>query len=975
MHIKQPLPIIYYVISLAALLYCFGPSPARALDLSEIQERQEPVSESAALPQPLQEVSQMGPDNVEAEENAENALQDEGNELSEEEERIIAEFLGDQEEYDLVLRLERGRVIVSEAMIGIQKGLDNYIPMLDLARIVGFEAEPDFAQGTVSGFFIREDNTYTLDVPAGTYSVKGETYELPPGSVVVRDSGYGLGEFFIKPDVLNEIWPLQLDFDFSNLVLEINTEQKLPYELAQEREARRAALLSGSDEDIDASKYPKVGNDYKLISKPFVSINNFTTYRIRDGGNELRDRLTLRGENDLLYANADYNLVVGSDKNKRFDPLSARLKLTRRSYGDETMPLGLREVEGGDVRYRPSELIGNNNGGRGVTFSSEPNEKLKNFDTITITGTGEPGWEVEVFRRNELLAFGQVDSRGEYVFENIPLFYGNNKIEVVLYGPEGQIERRVEEYRISNQLLAPGETTYQGAIIDENEDLIPLRDTNADKPSGFSLNSEVRRGITQRVTGFATLNHAPTEAGSQTYLSAGADVSLPNGIGQVEGYVSGEGGVALDTRYATEYAGVRLNLQQSLFNDFESEEANFGDEAKISETEIRANRSFLTDIGNFNLSGRFEHIIRKDSPSDTIFNLSQSYSRKNVRLSNRIRTKFSDWEQDRTEGNLLLNYRFLPNWNARSTLLYDIYPEYQERSFLGEIRYDDRDKLTAAANIEHNILAENTAYGVEAAYDFERVRAGLSVTHREERGTDIRLRTSTSLAPVGVDDEYIAKSENLTRRTLLKTRLYIDNDLNGEFSEGDEPLEGVRVRINGRSTDPSNEEGIINMYNAGREGYVVVTLDRESLDNPFLVSEKEGYRTLLRQATEPFIDIPIVESGGVDGTAAFPDGRPVPGMRVQLVNQAGEVVKETPTASDGFFSFEFVKPGQYTLRADPEQKLRVRDKTVEVAQNNLFAYGINMNILPPPELTPQKRKLFQSVVGKLKNIQDVFQNI
>jgi len=973
----MPKPHVYrHIIALAVFLsaVCTGAaSPAYALTL-DMPEQNEQTGQEILPPTDSQRQS-AAPEPVAAD-NTPEAQQNiaEEERLSSEEEAVIAEFSEDEEAYDLLLRVKKGQNIISEAMIGLQKGYDNYVPMLDLARIVQFAAEPDFSAGTVSGFFIEQDNTYRLNVSEGSYSVRGETFSLPPDSVIVRDAGYGLGEFYVKPEVLNEIWPLELELNFSSLTLIIETDQKLPYELAQEREERRKELFRGEAEEIDTENYPYVGNEYQMFSKPFLDLTNTLTVRQRNNGNNITDRFSLRGQNDFLKTAADYNLTVRSDEKNRLDPVNARLRLTRKTYGDDTMPLGLRKVEAGDVRYIPSDLIGNNLSGRGIAFSTDPNERLQNFDTVTITGTGEPGWEVEIFRRNELLAFGQIDERGEYVFNDIPLLYGNNRIEVLLYGPQGQVEKRVENYRISNQLVTPGETRFNGAVLDNKKDLIPLQDGTAEEGTGLSYNAEVRRGISENVTGFTSFTHAPTEDGNKTYGSVGADVSFDKGIGKIEGYIEGGGGTALDTRYATEYAGVRLNLRQSLYNNFESEEADFGEDAKTSETEISANKSFRTGVGNFNLSGRGEHTIR-DSYDETTLNLGQSYSNRGFRVNNRLRTRWRDGEKDRTNGILSLDYRFLDNWDLHSNLIYDLYPEVQERRYYAEVRYDDYDKFSASVDVDHDLLTKQTTYGAEASYDFEKLRASIGVDHKEDRGTDVKLRTSTTLAPVGENGEYVASRQNVGRRALLKARVFLDKNLDGEFGPEDEPLEGVKVKINGRNTDPSNEEGMIVTYNAGREGYAVVVLDRSSLENPFFITEKEGYRTLLRDGTMPFIDIPVVESGGVDGMASFPDGKPVPGMRVQLVSQGGEVVKETPTASDGFFSFEFVKPGQYTLRVDPEQKLRVRDKTIEVAQNNLFAYGINMNILPPPELTPRKRKLFKSVVGKLKDIQNVFQNI
>ena len=45
---------------------------------------------------------------------------------------------------------------------------------------------------------------------------------------------------------------------------------------------------------------------------------------------------------------------------------------------------------------------------------------------------------------------------------------------------------------------------------------------------------------------------------------------------------------------------------------------------------------------------------------------------------------------------------------------------------------------------------------------------------------------------------------------------------------------------------------------------------------------------------------------------------------MQLLDTNGELVKEVETAYDGFFLFDFVTPGRYTLRVDPDQMARLQ---------------------------------------------------
>ena len=93
-------------------------------------------------------------------------------------------------------------------------------------------------------------------------------------------------------------------------------------------------------------------------------------------------------------------------------------------------------------------------------------------------------------------------------------------------------------------------------------------------------------------------------------------------------------------------------------------------------------------------------------------------------------------------------------------------------------------------------------------------------------------------------------------------------------------------------------------------------------------------------------------TGSIDGTIRFADGRSVPGMIIQLVDKHGQLVAESPTLSDGFYSFEFVKPGRYIVQVHASHRVFVPPRTVTVASDDLFAYGVDLQILEQAKEAP-----------------------
>ena len=77
----------------------------------------------------------------------------------------------------------------------------------------------------------------------------------------------------------------------------------------------------------------------------------------------------------------------------------------------------------------------------------------------------------------------------------------------------------------------------------------------------------------------------------------------------------------------------------------------------------------------------------------------------------------------------------------------------------------------------------------------------------------------------------------------------------------------ANVVIDGKKSNKSNADGIYAEYETLREGWAPVFVNQETLANPFLAQVEPGYYTLLRAGSPQTIDIPLIETGSIDGTA------------------------------------------------------------------------------------------------------------
>ncbi len=871
--------------------------------------------------------------------------------------------------YELVLQVGRNGEALSNSILGLQKGFTGYyLPAGELAALIGIKVNIDLETGRAEGWYIKEGNTYTIDTKSGTYSLKGEVFELPAQDFIVKNYGAGFGDIYISVETLNKIWPLELEIDFSKLRLLILSPRKLPYELKRDREKKRNKRLSrDNNNNIDTTGFHIVNNPYKMYTPPVVDIRSVA------GWDNTEKRVTLNnnlsGKNDLLGFSADYNLNLDYENSDIIWPDVLRMSLTKRAFGEETMPLGVRELRIGDVGARTSDLINGSNAGRGVSISSRPLHRKGTFDEITVEGVSAPGWEVELYRGGELLDFTLVNEAGQYKFDDVTLLTGENIIRTVLYGPEGQIEERIEKHSVGGSALPSWKIEYEATVVDTKNNFIEFDDvgnrSRGTDEGGLAYSGSMRLGVNRWMSLFATGAQSRIFTGEKKYATVGADLTLGRIRANVEAYREVGGGKAIDTRVATRLKGWRVNLKTQFLNDFESDRAGFGDRAKTFDASANLSKRFTTKLGTMGLTVSGSHKKRKGGTSTSRVRLSKFLSINKQRYGNSLSANYTDHALSAVDGQANASFRLSRKLRSRMILSYKVRPSFYFNSGSLDIDYKHSKKLRGSVGLGQTLQTSNTTANTNISYDFGKFLGSVSSNWSQNGGVSVLLRASTSLAPFGEDGSYIMSSRSLKNQNALNSHVYLDRNLNNLYDSGDDPLEDVMLLFNGREAEKtSTETGFYRKIQGINGDYAALTLDDKSVNNPFHASSRPGFNVLLRPGVTQDINFPLVETGVIDGTAYFDDGRPVPGLRLQLVNGEGDIVKETLTSFDGFYTFEFVRPGGYVIRSDPARNLNMPPRLTTVSPDALFAYGVNVKLLEKGGLAPSAIDIDKNMVEK-----------
>ena len=76
----------------------------------------------------------------------------------------LADLQNDDEIYDLILGVQRKSDILSNTMLSLQKGLQYYIPIGELARTLNLPTTVDLQNQRVSGYVLKLENTDQSDL-------------------------------------------------------------------------------------------------------------------------------------------------------------------------------------------------------------------------------------------------------------------------------------------------------------------------------------------------------------------------------------------------------------------------------------------------------------------------------------------------------------------------------------------------------------------------------------------------------------------------------------------------------------------------------------------------------------------------------------------------------------------------------------------------------------------------------------------
>ena len=278
-----------------------------------------------------------------------------------------------------------------------------------------------------TGWAFSESRTLVIDREANTEQIANKTTNLGPIDVFDTPEGW-----CVSTSKLAQWLGVGLEADQANALLVVKADSKLPVELQMERRARASKVQNISS--FDLRSLPQAKAPFGRLQLPAVdAVVSLGGLRQKGlGGNRVNASYEIFASGEV--GPIAYNARLSS--NRGGSPESLRLQAYRTDPEGQLLgPLKATQVAAGDVSGISTPLVSQSSAGRGAFISNRPIERRDAFDRTDFRGSLPVGWDAELYRNGQLLSFAGDRADGRYEFLDVPLLYGQNRFEVVLYVP------------------------------------------------------------------------------------------------------------------------------------------------------------------------------------------------------------------------------------------------------------------------------------------------------------------------------------------------------------------------------------------------------------------------------------------------------------------------------------------------------------------------------------------------------------
>ena len=795
-------------------------------------------------------------------------------------------YARDQQFEEIVVEFEIKQLLRQD--IFVQYSDDGiYLPLLEILRLLDVYVETDFQRLRFSGHFLSKDDGFEIDFRRLEANAGENHVELSPSDFVV-----GPEEVYLAIKPLNRIFDLDLQFDFSNLLVRMSLNEEFPSYKKLKRRRAHENLTRQTVSQRDVRRLPRRAPyfgagvlDWALSASPV------------GGGGEYFDfalgSMVMRGD---LKVSASGNMAEGFDT----DNLSYRWHY----YNEDGRVFS--QLDAGHVFTTGvfSQQL------EGVTVTNRPQIPRKFYQTVQLSDYVGEGWEVELYVNNRLSDFVYTDADGRYDF-SVDIFYGTSEILLKMYGPNGEIRSERQYVDVPYNLVPKNSLEYTVAAgVAENGREESRQVTQAS--AFYGVSNRLTLGVSADVPVEQTDDVSTTVAGEATCRVFG---NLNGNVSVAPGYASG---------FSLEYGHPSF---LNAFVDFTKYTPGSHLNRLDQEYEIQFSFSSPLKIGQHRFPVRYSLSVNKFPQFNSInmnYGINASLLGVTLNYLGRARIlKYTDRSIRDISSEIFASPLLLRRFRPQLRMTYD-HSSNSIETYGVQINQRLFRNGQFSVSFERNEMTK--ANQIKATF---RLFSGFAdFTTRATSTAGYTSVAQVQRGSVRYDHEggrLLFDRRNGVGSGAAVVRPFLDGNYNGVLDEDEELLTGLRAKFRGGRQRLAG--GQVYYYDGLRayDSYLI-QIDEYSLDNPLLKPTHENYEVICNPNVVTAIEVPLVIGSEVNGHVrrqmeGITTG--LGGAKIMLLNLANESVLELTSFSNGEFFYLGLVPGSYRAYIDPEQLNRL----------------------------------------------------
>ncbi|EWS98027.1 hypothetical protein BG00_10850 [Pseudoalteromonas sp. SCSIO_11900] len=813
-------------------------------------------------------------------------------------------------------------------VIAIKSPESAWIDLSSLVEQLDFAIEVNNEVKQAEGWFINKSNHFKLDLTSLTVKVKNDILSIKSGDYYLDN-----GDVFISTEQLNNWFDIGIQLDFGALRLNLNPRNTLPIEQKMKREERKFYKNSASSNPT----LPWKASPYKAFSTPVADLQLSLT------ASNSRNNLTysLLGSQDLAHLSAEYYLA-GQSQDLLGD---SRLSFSRQF--NDVSSFSVSNFEFGDILPVRSAGGPSSSYARGIKINNKPLYKEVNGNLITLSGAITAGWDVELYRNNILIEQQLSLSDGLYYFEDVSLLFGSNTFELIFYGPQGQVERKVEEFIIDGNSLKGSEAYYELSLTQQGEKLL---ENNKNNESGWLFSGRYEQGISDYVsiyTGGTSLFNTRDGNDELNSYTLGSNLSLLNKFLINFNYNqnnNNETDLGLTARTEYNEQSLRLDITKSskLLTNSTSEQKLYSDSRLIA---FSMSGSLMRNhLGNLNYQNNFYSAQNDQKNNKYSFGNILNYSLGGFSINNNIQWNHSNNDSsDTIIGRSLLQKRF-GSLGTRLGVGYSVQPHAEVTDYELQLNRFFLNSLDGELKLKNQLYTglKSTELGLNWRTDSLSLYGSVGYNSDDEWRVGVFSRFS--LGYDSQNNDYFINKRSLVNNGSLMVHVYLDANNNGIYDDGEQNLEGVKVKgLQNYRRAVTDKNGMALLSGMPANLTTDIVIEPGSISEPFLVAANDGFSITPRAGFVEYMEMPLNNSSELEGTVYKQDeqgsSEVQPFATVKLLDKQGKQVAQTQAAYDGYYLFTDLRPGEYKAVIDDEFKQRKSLKDTQQVVVKLPAQG------------------------------------